>query len=51
MSEDATAGRYVGDSATKVTSRISYVDSVVECLLGTPISSTTGLIDSLVLTQ
>lgn len=46
-----TAGRYVGDSATKVTSGISYVGSVVGCLLGTPISSTTGLIDSLVLTQ
>lgn len=46
-----TAGRYVGDSATKVTSGISYIGSVVGCLLGTPISSTTGLIDSLVLTQ
>jgi hypothetical protein len=46
-----TAGRYVGDSATKVTSGISYVGSVVGCLLGTPISSTTGLIDSLLLTQ
>ncbi len=46
-----TDGRYLGDSATKVTSGISYVGSVVQCLLGTPISSTTGLIDSLVLTQ
>ena len=46
-----TAGRYLGDSATKITSGISYVGSVVQCLLGTPISSTTGLIDSLVLTQ
>jgi hypothetical protein len=46
-----TAGRYAGDSATKVTSGISYVGSVVQCLLGTPISSTTGLIDSLLLTQ
>ena len=46
-----TAGRYVGDSATKATSGISYLGSVVGCLLGTPISSTTGLIDSLVLTQ
>jgi hypothetical protein len=46
-----TAGRYVGDSATKVTSGVSYVGSVVACLLGTPISSTTGLIDSLLLTQ
>jgi hypothetical protein len=46
-----TAGRYAGDSATKVTSGISYVGSIVGCLLGTPISSTTGLIDSLVLTQ
>ena len=46
-----TAGRYVGDSATKVTSGVSYVGSVVTCLLGTPISSTTGVIDSLLLTQ
>lgn len=46
-----TAGRYVGDSATKSTSGISYVGSVVQCLLGTPITSTTGLVDSLVLTQ
>lgn len=46
-----TEGRYVGDSATKVTSGVSYVGSVVGCLLGTPISSTTGLIDSLLLTQ
>lgn len=46
-----TAGRYVGDTATKITSGISYLGSVAGCLLGTPISSTTGLIDSLVLTQ
>lgn len=46
-----TAGRYIGDSAAKVTSGISYIGSVVGCLLGTPISSTTGLIDSLLLTQ
>jgi len=46
-----TDGRFAGDSATKVTSGISYVGSVVGCLLGTPISSTTGLIDSLVLTR
>lgn len=46
-----TSGRYVGDSATKVTSGISYLGSVVGCLLGTPISSTTGLIDSLLLTH
>jgi hypothetical protein len=46
-----SAGRFVGDSATKVTSGISYIGSVVGCLLGTPISSTTGLIDSLLLTQ
>ena len=46
-----TAGRYIGDTATKVTSGISYIGSVVSCLLGTPISSTTGLIDSLLLTQ
>jgi hypothetical protein len=46
-----TDGRFVGDSATKVTSGISYIGSVVACLLGTPISSTTGLVDSLVLTE
>jgi hypothetical protein len=46
-----SAGRFVGDAATKVTSGISYVGSVTPCLLGTPVSSTTGLIDSLVLTQ
>jgi peptidase E len=38
-------------TAAKVTSGISYIGSVAGCLLGTPISSTTGLIDSLVLTQ
>jgi len=46
-----TAGRYVGDSATKVTSGISFFAAVAACLLGTPVSSATGLIDSLVLTQ
>ncbi|MDC0677655.1 hypothetical protein [Sorangium atrum] len=46
-----TAGRYAGDSATKVTSGISYLGSVVGCLLGTPVSNTTGLVDSIVLTQ
>ena len=45
-----TAGLYAGDTAAKVTSGISYVGSVIGCLLGTPISQTTGLIDSLVLT-
>lgn len=44
------AGRYVGDTATKVTSGVSYLVSLVPCLLGTPISSTTGLVDSLLLT-
>lgn len=46
-----SAGRYIGDSATKVTSGVSYIGSVITCLLGTPVSSTTGLIDSLLLTQ
>jgi hypothetical protein len=46
-----TAGRHTGDTATKVTSGISYVGSVIACLLGTPVSSTTGLIDSLLLTH
>jgi hypothetical protein len=46
-----TAGRHSGDTATKVTSGVSYFGSVVGCLLGTPISSTTGLIDSLLLTH
>ncbi len=45
-----TAGLYAGDTAAKVTSGTSYLGSVVGCLLGTPISQTTGLIDSLVLT-
>ncbi|WP_437902862.1 hypothetical protein WME95_30435 [Sorangium sp. So ce327] len=51
FSGTVTAGRYAGDSATKVTSGVSYVGSVVGCLLGTPISNTTGLVDSIVLTQ
>jgi hypothetical protein len=46
-----TAGRHAGDSATKVTSGISYLGSVIPCLLGTPVSSTTGLVDSLLLTH
>jgi hypothetical protein len=46
-----TSGRNVGDTATKITSGISYVGSVVGCLLGIPIASTTGLIDSLLLTH
>lgn len=46
-----TAGRDAGDTATKVTSGISYVGSVVACLLDTPIANTTGLIDSLLLTH
>ncbi|WP_405640506.1 hypothetical protein [Streptomyces uncialis] len=46
-----TAGRYLGDTATKVTSGVSYVGSVISCLLGTPISSATGLVDSLLLTS
>lgn len=46
-----TAGRHTGDTATKITSGISYIGSVVGCLLGTPIASTTGLVDSLLLTH
>jgi hypothetical protein len=46
-----TTGRYTGDAATKVTSGVSYVGSVVGCLLGTAVSSTTGLVDSLLLTH
>jgi hypothetical protein len=47
-----TAGRHAGDTATKVTSGISYVGSVLACvLLGVPASSTTGLVDSLLLTH
>ncbi|RLK54552.1 hypothetical protein [Actinokineospora cianjurensis] len=45
-----TAGRHLAASATKVTSGISYVGSVVGCLLGTPIASTTGVVDSFLLT-
>jgi hypothetical protein len=46
-----TTGRHAGDSATKVTSGVSYFGSVVGCLRGTPVSSTTGLVDSLLLTH
>ncbi|MCM2393564.1 hypothetical protein [Streptomyces albipurpureus] len=46
-----TSGRYLGDAATKITSGVSYVGSVIGCLLGTPISGTTGLVDSLLLTS
>lgn len=46
-----TAGRHAGDTATKITSGVSYLGSVLSCQLsGTPISSTTGLVDSLLLT-
>jgi hypothetical protein len=47
-----TAGRHNGDAATKVTSGLSYFASVLGCVLfGTPVSSTTGLVDSLLLTH
>lgn len=46
-----TAGRYAGDTATKVTTGVSYLGVVLPCLLGTPVSSTTGLVDSLLLTH
>lgn len=47
-----TAGRHAGDTATKITSGISYLGVVIPCvLLGTPVSSTTGLVDSLLLTH
>lgn len=46
-----TAGRHAGDTATKITSGISYLGAVLPCLLGTPIPSTTGLVDSLLLTH
>ena len=39
-----TAGRHTGDTTTKITSGISY-------LLGTPLTATTGLIESLLLTH
>src|SRR5579872_1227249 len=45
-----TAGLYQGATAVKITSGISYIGSVLPCLLGTPISQTTGLIDSLLIT-
>jgi len=45
-----TAGLYRGATTAKVTSGISYVGAVLPCLLGTPISQTTGLIDSLTIT-
>lgn len=46
-----TAGRHTGDDATKITTGISYFGSLIACLLGTPVSSTTGLVDSLLLTH
>ncbi|HKR50431.1 MAG TPA: hypothetical protein VJT72_12815 [Pseudonocardiaceae bacterium] len=46
-----TAGRHVGDTTTKITSGISYLGVVLPCLLGIPVSSTTGLVDSLLLTH
>jgi hypothetical protein len=45
-----TAGLHAGDTATKVTSGVSYLASVAQCLLGTPVAQTTGVVDSLVLT-
>lgn len=39
-----------GDTTTKVTSGISYIGAV-PCLLGTPVSPTTSLVDSLLLTH
>lgn len=45
-----TAGLYRGATTAKTTSGISYLGSVLPCLLGTPISQTTGLIDSLTIT-
>jgi hypothetical protein len=47
-----TAGRHAGDTATKVTSGITYVADVLPCLLlNQSISSATGLVDSLLLTH
>ncbi|GII89010.1 hypothetical protein Ssi03_70000 [Sphaerisporangium siamense] len=47
MTSGSSAGRYLGDTATRVT---SYYGSLPGCLLGTaPISSATGLVDSLLL--
>lgn len=50
FSGTVTAGRFAGDTAAKVTSGISYLAVVLPCLLGTPVSQTTGLDDSLLLT-
>jgi hypothetical protein len=44
-----TAGRHLGDTATKTTSGVSYLGSVLPCLLGTPIATTNGLVDNLLL--
>lgn len=46
-----TAGHHQGDTATTVTSGISYVGSVAPCLLGTPIAAATGIGDRLPLTH
>jgi hypothetical protein len=45
-----TAGLYLGDTAVKVTEGVSYLGDVLSCeLFGTPITSTTGVIASLLL--
>ncbi|SES12542.1 hypothetical protein [Actinokineospora terrae] len=50
LTGEVTAGRHLHASATKVTSGLSYLGSVAGCLLGTPIASTTGVVDSFLLT-
>ncbi|WP_424215753.1 hypothetical protein ACN20G_26705 (plasmid) [Streptomyces sp. BI20] len=45
-----TSGLYAGDTATKITSGVSYLGSLPGCLLGVPVTTGTGLVDSLLLT-
>jgi len=47
----ARPGGAGGDGGRQIPSGISYIGVVVPCLLGTPVSSTTGLVDSLLLTH
>ena len=46
-----TSGRYTGDNATRVTIGVSYTGGLAQCLLGTPVTMNTGLVDSLLLTH
>ncbi|MQY02663.1 hypothetical protein [Actinomadura macrotermitis] len=46
-----TGGLFTGATATKTTAGTSYLTSVLQCLQGTPVSQTTGLIADLLITS